>query len=200
MILSRPLFCCLMLLAPAWAGKWLGISKSRPAPAATAPALRAPAPAADTTRLSHLITSVPADYAGAYLGTLEGVRCFNCAPDQVQLNLGDSVSSQAAVLALHIDIWNSIERPLRDRRMYDYENRCFYFGHKAVDTAFVGGEWSEIRVQALPCFPYVKRTLNASPSVMTVGAPPLTETPGHPAPAPSPAASPADVVLEPADD
>ena len=46
--------------------------------------------------------------------------------------------------------------------MYDMGNRCFYFGHKTVDTVFVGGEWTEIRVQDVPCYPYLRRTLRNS--------------------------------------
>jgi hypothetical protein len=189
--LSGPLSCfvllsCFVSLTPVWSGQWFGIGKPRPIPApaaasAQAPAVKpvdpAPAPkAADSVILSHRVSSIPAGSIGAYLGTLEGVRCFNCAPDQVLLNLGDSVSSESAVLALHIDVWNAIERPLRDRRMYDYGNRCFYFGHKEVDTAFVGGEWTEIRLQEIPCYPYVKRTLRAQPSIMAA-APPMEAIP-----------------------
>lgn len=77
--------------------------------------------AADSVILSHRVNSIPAGSIGAYLGTLESVRCFNCAPDQVLLNLGDPVSSESTVLALHIDVWNAIERPLRDRRMDDFD-------------------------------------------------------------------------------
>lgn len=177
MKLSGPL-SCFVLLAPVWAGQWLGIGKPRPVPAPAAasapapagkPANPAPAPkTADTTILSHRVSSIPAGSIGTFLGTLEGVRCFNCVSDQVLLNLGDSVSTESAVLALHIDVWNAIERPLRDKRMYDFDNRCFYFGYKEVDTAFVGGEWTEIRLHEIPCYPYVKRTLYASPSSMAV--------------------------------
>lgn len=126
---------------------------------------------ADTSFLSRKVTAVPAGSAGTYMGTLEGVRCFNCAPDQVHLNIGDSLSRQAGIIALRIEVWNAIERPVKDRRMYDMANRCFYFGHKRVDTAFVGGEWTEIRVQDVPCYPYLRRTLQTSLAGQRMNAP-----------------------------
>ncbi|MDB5050092.1 MAG: hypothetical protein JWO30_3163 [Fibrobacteres bacterium] len=136
--------------------------KARPKPAPAAHSAASPAKAlADTILLSQTVQTIPAGDPGTFMGTLEGVRCFNCAPDMVLLNLGDSATGQAAILALRIEIWNAIERPVKDRRMYDHDNRCFYFGYKDTDTAFVGGEWSEIRVRDLPCYPYTQRTILA---------------------------------------
>jgi hypothetical protein len=45
--------------------------------------------------------------------------------------------------------------------MFDYGNRCFYFGYKDVDTVFVGGEWTAVRVQDIPCYPYLRRLRQA---------------------------------------
>jgi hypothetical protein len=152
------------------AGAWQGI-KTKPSKGRSETALspsRTPPPAApgmrpaDTSFLSRKVSSIPAGSAGKYMGTLEGVRCFNCAPDQVHLNLGDSLSRESGIIALRIEVWNAIERPVKDRRMYDMGNRCFYFGHDKVDTVFVGGDWTEIRVQDVPCYPYLRRTLRTS--------------------------------------
>jgi hypothetical protein len=157
------LICPLFLASAALAGNWLGVKPKQAKPAqaeiATLP-IHAPAVKADTLFLDRKVISIPVGTTGTFLGTLEGVRCFNCTPDVVQLNLGDSISSEAATLSMRVDVWNAIERPMKDRRIFDYGNRCFYFGHKDVDTAFVGGEWTEIRVQDLPCFPYLQRNLN----------------------------------------
>ena len=226
-----PLSVCFALsaLVPALCGAWMGVkprprpqtAASAPAGSATNPSQAGPKTSADTTLLYRRVLTIPANPGGRYLGTLEGVRCFNCAPDLVLLNLGDSVSSQAAVVALRIDAWNAVERPLKDRRMFDHDNKCFYFGFKDIDTAFVGGEWTEIRVQDVPCYPYVKRTL----AVPVQEAPrPVSPPPAPPAPiatapesdvlpeaaqtdpaaapashsaAPAPLPLPIDVVLEP---
>jgi hypothetical protein len=124
--------------------------KARHAPAA-------PGPAVDTARLSRSVRNIPATGLGVLLGNLEGVRCSNCAPGLVELGLADSVAREAVVLTLRSEIWNAVERPLRDRRMYDHENHCVHFGFKALDTAFVGGELTEIHVREVPCYPYVRR-------------------------------------------
>jgi hypothetical protein len=199
------LLCALLWAAPC-THAWLGVKRPRvaaprpdtaraaaPVPAPSAPA--AAAKAADTVRLDRIVRTIPAGSPGRYLGTLEGVRCFNCAPDLVLLNLGDSVTTEAAVLALHIDVWNAIERPLKDRRLYDYGNRCFYFGYREKDTAFVGGEWTEIRVQELPCYPYVQRTLAPRPSAPGPARALAAVPDPVPATAPSDAHAPAPAAL-----
>lgn len=204
------LLCTLWALAPAFSGAWMGI-KPRPRPAASesAPAAKhaAARPAADTTLLYRRVIHIPAKSEGLYLGNLEGVRCFNCEPDQVLLNLGDSVSSRAAVLSMRIEAWNAVERPLKDRRMYDYGNKCFYFGFKEIDTAFVGGEWTEIRVQDVPCYPYVRRTLAGTGSgtafrpipkpAAPAASPAMASAPAAPEPASPAEQAPVDVVQEP---
>ncbi|MEO7425259.1 MAG: hypothetical protein ABI036_08730 [Fibrobacteria bacterium] len=117
------------------------------------------------TAFSGIPQIIPAGYSGTYLGILEGVRCFNCAPDLVLLNVGDSLSREATILALRTEVWNAMERPVKDRRLFDHEGRCFYFGHADTDSALVGGVWTEIRLQSLPCYPYLHRDLQSrSPS------------------------------------
>lgn len=179
-------FCAASVLAR----DWMGVK--RPAPkapslavpeAASRPA-PAPAPRVDTAWLSRSVRNIPVGSPGEYLGSLEGVRCFNCQPNTVDLNLGDSLTRAAGGLSLRTEVWNAIERPLRDRRVYDYRNHCFYFGYRAVDTAYVGGELTEIRLHDVPCYPYLRRTARplaplASPA---------------PAPLPAPAAVPAVAV------
>lgn len=183
MKLSCLFFCCFAALGtiPSWG--WLGI-KTKSAPASQpsrenpyspdAVGKAANATKADTNYLTRKVLTIPIGAQGAYMGTLYGVRCFNCTPDMVQLNLGDSLSGETGILALRIEVWNAIERPVRDRRMYDYHNRCFYFGHKEVDTAFVGGEWTEIRVRELPCYPYMQRS--NPPKVVSIPAPTLRDS------------------------
>jgi hypothetical protein len=160
---STLILCGLSVLSATSSWGWLGVKSpashtgapSAPeAPPVTAAAKPRPA---DSTLLSRQVMFIPTGSHGEYLGTLEGVRCFNCAPDLVQLNLGDSVSHEAATVSLRIEAWNAIERPVKDRRMFDYANRCFYFGYKEVDTVFVGGEWTAVRVQDIPCYPYLRR-------------------------------------------
>ncbi|MDB5102951.1 MAG: hypothetical protein JWP91_640 [Fibrobacteres bacterium] len=180
---------CLIALSASSVLGWMGIKPKGDHARPGSPALLAP-PAdqassrkgkeaagkgrpADTAYLSRQVMSVRAGTPGRYLGTLDGVRCFNCAPDLVLLNLGDSSTREAAVISLRIEVWNAIERPVRDRRMFDYDNRCFYFGYKEIDTAFVGGEWTEIRVQDVPCYPYMRRMLQS---------PLASGTPSGPAP------------------
>jgi hypothetical protein len=184
--------CCLVAFStPAWG--WLGI-KSRPGPFlhsdsartkaalpakpvqpkaiptrnAAAPAMLSAPP---DTRLSGKPQSIPAGYPGTYLGILEGVRCFNCAPDMVLLNVGDTLSREASIVALRTEVWNAIERPVKDRRLFDHDGRCFYFGHADSDSALVGGVWTEIRLQSVPCYPYLHRDLQSrSPSLTTGGS------------------------------
>lgn len=193
-----PAFICLAAVTTLSSWGWLGVkSRARPpreAAAPIVPSVTAPAKAsADTVSLSRKIMTIPAGSPGKYLGTLGGVRCFNCTPGIVLLNLGDSVSSEAAILALPIEVWNAIERPLKDRRLFDYGNRCFYFGYKERDTAFVGGEWTEIRVQDMPCFPYLKRTLRNSLASRPVPGEPQSQAMPSMAPqAPAPQSPPAD--------
>jgi hypothetical protein len=98
----------------------------------------------------------------------------------VHLNLGDSLSREAGFLSLRLDIWNAIERPLRDRRLFDYANHCFFFGYQAVDTVQVGGETAEIRIREVPCYPYLQRRV-ASGASPTGSAP----VPGPVSPAPA---------------
>lgn len=191
MRLPVTLICSLWALAPALCAAWMGV-KTRPRPSAavaapdTAAARSAlPVPSArplgaDTVLLNRRVLHFPASIRGRYLGNLEGVRCFNCAPGLVQLNVGDSVTTRAMVLTLRIEAWNEVERPLKDRRMFDMGNQCFYFGFKERDTALVGGDWTEIRVHDVPCYPYVKRDF--------AGNPPLAEHPPVPPTAPSAAA------------
>lgn len=193
---------CWIALSASSSGAWQGIKKrlSEPVhpPASEAPRIRPP----DTAFLSRKVTAIPSGTAGKYMGTLEGVRCFNCAPDQVHLNLGDSLSREAAVIALRIEVWNAIERPLRDRRMFDHGNRCFYFGHKSIDTVFVGGDWTEIRVKDVPCYPYLRRTLRTSLAAQRMnpavpfGAP-VAATAGPADPAEAPGEGPAGVSAPP---
>jgi hypothetical protein len=167
---AYPLFGFWIAVSAIAAGAWQGIktkpfqnrSGTAPSPSRAPDSAAARIRPADTAFLSRTVSTIPAGSAGVYMGTLEGVRCFNCAPDQVHLNLGDSLSREAGIIALRIEVWNAIERPLKDRRMYDMGNRCFYFGHKTVDTVFVGGEWTAIRVQDVPCYPYLRRTLQTS--------------------------------------
>lgn len=168
----------LLLLACAAfpARKWMGIKRPTDTAAApdTLPRKAVPTrPKADTAWLSHAVRHIPAGSPGAYLGMLEGVRCFNCTPGVVELNLGDSLSRQAGILTLRVGIWNAIERPVRDRRLFDFENRCFFFGYKAVDTVSVGGEQAVIRLKELPCYPYLqRRPVAAASSPMAVPPPP----------------------------
>jgi hypothetical protein len=173
----RLLFCCLAALATVPSFGWLGI-KAKTVPASPQAGHKPSGPdvgrsetgkKADTAYLARKVQNIPTGAQGAYLGSLQGVRCFNCTPDMVQVNLADTVTGETGVLALRIEVWNAIERPVKDRRMYDFHNRCFYFGHKEVDTAFVGGEWTEIRVRELPCYPYMQRT--HPPKALTVSAP-----------------------------
>lgn len=179
------LFGCWIAVSASSTGAWQGIKNRPSAPKGTTPAKPPAAEAprirpADTSFLFRKVTAIPSGTVGKYMGTLEGVRCFNCAPDQVHLNLGDSLSREAAIIALRIEVWNSIERPLKDRRMYDHGNRCFYFGHKLIDTVFVGGDWTEIRVKDVPCYPYLRRTLQTSQAGRPMN---------HPAPLDRPVAS-----------
>lgn len=173
----------LMLLAGSAlsARDWMGVKRPQPAApapgdsasrAAPSPPAPKPRPKADTSWLSRTVRSIPAGSPGVLLGMLEGVRCFNCEPGIVHLNLGDTSSREAGFLSLRIDIWNAIERPLRDRRMYDYANQCFYFGYQAVDTAWVGGEIAEIRIREVPCYPYLqRRRISPAPESATLPVP-----------------------------
>jgi hypothetical protein len=201
------LFGCWIAVFAMSAGAWQGIkTKPKPGRAETAPSpTPSPAPAApkvrpaDTAFLSRKVYPIPAGYAGMYMGTLEGVRCFNCAPDQVHLNVGDSLSREAGIIALRIEVWNAIERPLKDRRMYDVGNRCFYFGHKLVDTVFVGGEWTEIRVKEVPCYAYLRRTLQSSLAGTQIPPPVPLEKAKAASIAPAPVAVAADPEASPVD-
>lgn len=138
---------------------------------------------ADTVRLSRKVRYIPAGSPGAYIGNLEGIRCFNCAPNTVHLNLGDSLSREAGFLSLRLEVWNAVARPVRDRRLYDFENSCFFFGYKAVDTAWVGSEQAEIRVREIPCYPYLQR--------IAPGASGIPAQPGGKIPVPAPGPDPA---------
>jgi len=177
----------LFLASTALAGSWMGLKgtglKARPAapgPESTSvvgdskvsAVSKAPAARSDSTFLSRQVTTIPTSTLGASLGTLEGVRCFNCTPNVVLLNLGDSLSSEAATLSLRVEVWNAIERPLKDRRIFEYGNRCFFFGHKDIDTILVGGEWTEVRAQELPCYPYLQR-ISLHPERTRAAAPPI---------------------------
>lgn len=167
----------LLMLSTAMAREWMGIGKPAggngapglPQAKADNPPKASPArPAqskADTAFLSRSVRTIPVGSRGDFLGMLEGVRCFNCTPQTVHLNVSDSLSREAGFVSLRMEVWNAIERPVRDRRMYDFENSCFFFGYRAVDTAFVGGELTEIRLLDLPCYPYLQRLVRIpSPS------------------------------------
>lgn len=172
-MLRKPIRLPLVLLfagSTVFAREWMGVKRPEralPAPGdsatmtATSPSEPKPRPKTDTSWLSRKVQSIPVGSPGIFLGMLEGVRCFNCEPGIVHLNLSDSLSREAGFLSLRLDIWNKIERPLRDRRMYDYANLCFFFGYKAVDTTWVVGERAEIRIQEVPCYPYLQRRLTA---------------------------------------
>lgn len=191
--IRNPALALLLFLATtAMAGNWLGVHGTKAQPLVSKiespspmPTAKAPPTRSDTTYLSRQVTTIPARTVGPYLGTLEGVRCFNCTPNVVLLNLGDSISSEAATLSLRVEVWNAIERPLKDRRAFDYGNRCFFFGHKDIDTILVGGEWTEVRAQDLPCYPYLQRIVLKPvlpKSALTLAAPDATspDTAGSP--------------------
>ena len=72
--------------------------------------------------------------------------------------------------------------------MFDYGNRCFYFGYKDVDTVFVGGEWTAVRVQDIPCYPYLRRLRRTPIAAQPVARPAVS----------APDASPAAVTIVPA--
>lgn len=189
----------LLLLSTAMGRDWMGVGKPADRNTATGasramledPPMASPArPAqtkADTAFLSRSVRSIPVGSRGDYLGNLEGVRCFNCAPNTVHLNVSDSLSREAGFVSLRLEVWNAVDRPVRDRRMYDFENSCFFFGYRAVDTAFVGGELTEIRLHDIPCYPYLQRLVR-NPST-----PPADTLAARPAdlPAPAQADSPA---------
>jgi hypothetical protein len=191
---SAQAFFCFVGIAMALSHGWLGIKspeRTRPVPPPAPVAFKAPAkPVNDTLRLSRRVESIPADGRGSYLGNLEGIRCFNCDSNLVRLDVGNPLTGQSFLLSMHVEVWNAIERPLKDRRLFEYGNRCVYFGYKEKDTAFVAGEWAEIRVQEVPCYPYVQRT--QSPAVATVPVP----LPAPVLPAGTPQAS---IPSEPAD-
>lgn len=151
------------------------------APAApAAQVLRSP----DTTFLSRKVRTLPVETQGDFLGMLEGVRCFNCRPKVVEVGLSDSLTRNAGYIALRTEVWNTIERPVRDRRVYDYANACFFFGIKPVDTVLVAGEAAEIRVKDKPCYPYLQRNL------LVLGPPSPTVPLPTPIPPPAPVAPP----------
>jgi hypothetical protein len=156
-------FTLLLLASSLWAGNWLGLKaavKANPASSNPNQARKGTLVSVDTTFLNRKVTFIPTATSGDYLGTLAGVRCFNCSPNVVLLNIEDSLSSQESTLSLRVEVWNNIERPLKERRIFDHDNRCFYFAHKEVDTVFIGGEWNELRIQDVPCYPYLQRTAN----------------------------------------
>jgi hypothetical protein len=160
--------CIFPALLPA--RDWMGIkSKQPPLPTGEKSVVK-PQQKADTAQLDLSIRNIPVGSPGTYLGVLEGVRCFNCEKDAVILNVGDSLSMEATLLSLRIEMWNAIERPLKDKRIFDFANRCFYFGYKEIDTIYVGGGPLEIKVQDVPCYPYLKRVANSKPA-----APPVPE-------------------------
>lgn len=187
----------LLLMSSAMGRDWMGVRKpairnaAGGAPQAKidhpflATAAKPAQAKADTAFLSRSVRTIPVGSRGDFLGTLEGVRCFNCAPQTVHLNVSDSLSREAGFVSLRMEVWNAIERPVRDRRMYDFENSCFFFGYRAVDTAFVGGELTEIRLHDLPCYPYLQRLVRipAAPRADTLAARPADRA------APSPADS-----------
>jgi hypothetical protein len=121
----------------------------------------------------------------------------------VQLNIGDSTSMEATVITLRGDVWGGVARPIKDRRVFEYGNRCFYFGFKELDTIYVSGSPAEVRLHDVPCYPYLKRAVNAPgsslpavpvavPTAPVPTAPPPAEVPAGPprgegAPAPPPA-------------
>ena len=134
-------FLCLAACMGPSAWGWMGIkSRPQPAPAKTrTTALPAPAkPLSEYPSLSRTVQVIRAGSPGTY-GGIEVVRCFNCAPDMVLLNLGDSAPSpgiRSPGLA-----HRGLERHRKTGEgpgMYDNENRCFYFGYKEKDTAFGG--------------------------------------------------------------
>jgi hypothetical protein len=174
---SAQAFLCFVAAAMALSHGWLGIkspNRNRPEPPPPQAAPKAAAkPVNDTIRLSRKVESIPADGRGSYLGNLEGIRCFNCDSNLVRLDIGNPATGQSSILSLYVEVWNAIERPLKDRRLFEVGNRCVYFGYKEKDTAFVAGEWTEIRVQEVPCYPYVQR--KQSPSTATVPSPLLPE-------------------------
>jgi hypothetical protein len=141
--------------------------------------LRAP----DTTYLSRKIRSLPVETEGVFLGMLEGVRCFNCRPKVVEVGLSDSLTRNAGYIALRTEVWNAIQRPVRDRRVYDYANACFFFGTRPVDTVLVAGEPAEIQVKDKPCYPYLQRNI----LVPGPGSPEAPRPTPVPAPEPKPA-------------
>lgn len=197
-IMRPPLLATLLVLLASsalFARDWMGVK--RPQRAAQAPgdsAFKAGAspstpksrPKAETSWVSRTVRTIPVGSPGTFLGTLEGVRCFNCEPGTVHLNLGDTLSREAGFLSLRLDIWNAIERPLRDRRMFDYANLCFFFGYRTVDTVQVGGEPAEIRLQEVPCYPYLQRRLASRT--------PADASPPAPGPVPAPVPPPPGTV------
>ncbi len=147
---------------------WMGIkSKARPARTPEAARIVPAAAISDSAGLSATVRTIPAGSRSAYLGTLEGVRCFNCAPDIVFLNLGDSISRETATLTLRSEVWNAMDRPIKDKRMFDYDNRCFFFGYQEKDTVLVGGAWTETSPRSVACYPYLQRSERSGPGADT---------------------------------
>lgn len=201
MALSKSLLLVALCAAAAPARDWMGVKRPAPkAPSLASPAgpsRPAPAPVrrTDTAWLSRTVRNIPVGSRGDFLGSLEGVRCFNCQPNTVDLNLGDSLSRTAGSLSLRTEVWNAIERPLRDRRVYDFRNQCVFFGYRAVDTAYVGGELTEIRIHDVPCYPYLRRTARLVDSTLALPLPVLAPVATPPVPAsPAPAADSTDRV------
>jgi hypothetical protein len=109
----------------------------------------------------------------------------------VEVGLSDSLTRYAGYIALRTEVWTAIQRPVRDRRVYDYANACFFFGTKSVDTVIVAGEAAEIRVKDKPCYPYLQRVLTdpgATPSATPLPTPIPLPTPAPAPKEPAPAA------------
>lgn len=172
MKLSLLFLCCLSAFPiRSETRKWMGVGTPAPDSAPVPPTLsgsaplwipEVPAPGVDPVVPDRSAWRIPAQSRGSFLGTLEGVRCFNCIPEVVILDIVGPRDNAAATLSMRLDIWNAIERPVKDKRMFDYGDSCFSFAFKPLDTGFVGGVRREIPIRDIPCYPYFARDANAS--------------------------------------
>ncbi len=114
-------------------------------------------PKADSVFIDRQVLTLPADVQGNYVGNLEEVQCFNCESNVVSFFIGDSVTTRKFLWKIRDVVWNAIERPIKDKRVFEYNNRCFYFGFNPVDTVYVAGERVAVKTTEISCYPYLQR-------------------------------------------
>lgn len=102
---------------------------------------------------------MPIDSQGIYIGDFKEIKCINCIPDMVELIVSDTSHDYQFVITVRENVWKAVEKPIKDKRIFELSQNYFHFGINQIDTVYSSSLDMYVKQvnHEIPVFPFIKK-------------------------------------------